>query len=179
MKKETREYLTGQRNATMDEFMMSREVVGQVEYISVSLPDSEEPILTVWRSRKKKGESEEPVGEIVKVRPKHTGGKRPYIMLMQDQRDTINSLSIDAAGLIMKLLAGGFIAWNTGQIIDRRTKKALTAENISTRFTIGKNKLKAILKELTEYKIIKYDPSKRSYFFNARFARKGGGKNAD
>ena len=172
----------------MDEFMMSREVVGQVEYISVSLPDSEEPILTVWRSRKKKGEkerkrkkgeSEEPVGEIVKVRPKHTGGKRPYIMLMQDQRDTINNLSIDAAGLIMKLLAGGFIAWNTGQIIDRRTKKALTAENISTRFTIGKNKLKAILKELTEYKIIKYDPSKRSYFFNARFARKGGGKNAD
>lgn len=100
-------------------------------------------------------------------------------MLMQDQDDAINQLSLDAAGLVFKLLAGGFVEWNTGRIIDRRTKKPLTIKMIHTRYKLGVSRTKKLMKELTEAKIIKYDRKKRSYFFNTKLARKGAGSNAD
>lgn len=177
MKAETREYILGERNATRDEFILSRESTGNAEYVSVSLPGYDEPIYALWTKKPQKKKATQATGEIVK--PKHTGGKRPYIMLMQDQDDAINQLSLDAAGLVFKLLAGGFVEWNTGRIIDRRTKKPLTIKMIHTRYKLGVSRTKKLMKELTEAKIIKYDRKKRSYFFNTKLARKGAGSNAD
>ena len=179
MKKETQEYLVGERNATRDEFILSREKVRGSEYISLSLPDRNEPIYKLWTRKKIYKKPSQAVGEIEVKQPKHTGGKRPYIMLMQDQRDTINKLSNQAAGLMMKLLAGGFIEWDTGRIIDRRSKKPLTISMIRSRYKLDTTKTKGLIKELTENKVIKYDRKQRSYFFNADFARKGAGRNAD
>ena len=177
MKKETREYISGERNATRDEFILSRESTGNAEYINVSLPDGIEPIYTLWTKKPQKRKAIKATGEIVK--PKHTGGKRPYVMLMQDQTDVLNTLSTEAAGLLLKLIGGGFIEWHTGKIIDRRTKKPLTLATIRARYKLGERKTKALIKELTVNKIIKYDRKQRAYILNPKFARKGAGSNAD
>lgn len=177
MKKETREYISGERNATMDEFILSRERTGNAEYVNVSLPGETEPIYTLWTQKPQKNKAIEATCEITK--PKHTGGKRPYVMLMQDQQDIINALTLEATGLLLKLMAGGFVEWNTGRIIDRRTKKPLTITMIRTRYKLGERKTKSLIKELTDNKIIEYDHKQRSYFFNVQFARKGAGSNAD
>lgn len=177
MKKETREYILGERNATRDEFILSRESTGNAEYVSVSLPDADEPIYTLWTKKPKKRKGSEKAGEIVK--PKHTGGKRPYIILMQDQHEKLDKLSAEAAGLALKMMGGGFVEWDTGRIIDRRTKQPLTIAAIRTRYKLGASKAKALIKELTENEFIKYDRKERAYFFNAQIARKGVGGNAD
>lgn len=180
MKKETQEYILGERNATRDEFILSREKVRGSEYISLSLPDKEEPIYKLWTRKKRTYKKpSQAVGEIEVKQPKHTGGKRPYIMLMQDQRDTINKLSNHAAGLMMKLLAGGFVEWDTGRLIDRRSKKPLTISMVRARYKLDTTKTKTLIKELTENKVIKYDRKQRSYFFNANFAKKGVGSSED
>lgn len=175
--KELAEYLAGQRNAVRDTFILSREKANGSEYVSVSLPDDPTPIYNLWTKKKQRGKPTEATGEIVK--PKHIGGKRPYIMLMQDQQDAIYNLSNDAAALLIKLMAGGFIAWETGEIVDRRSKKPLTSGILKKRFNFGEIKMKAILKELNEQGIIMYDRSKRAYFLDRKIAKKGGGVNAD
>ena len=175
--KELAEYLAGQRNAVRDTFILSREKSNGAECVSVSLPDDPTPIYNLWTKKKQRGKPTEATGEIVK--PKHIGGKRPYIMLMQDQQDAIYNLSNDAAALLIKLMAGGFIAWETGEIIDRRSKKPLTTVDIMKRFKFSENKLKAALKGLNDQNIIMYDRSKRAYFLDRKIAKKGGGVNAD
>ena len=174
MKKETQEYILGIRNATRDEFILSRESTGNAEYVNVFLPDREEPIYALWTKKPKKRKGAAGAGEIVD-KPKHTGGKRPYIMLMQDNNDIINKLPLEAAGLMLKLLAGGFVEWDTGRIIDRRTKKPMSRENIKNRYRLSPKDTKTIFKALTEKNIIRYVPKKRAYFFNAQFAQKGAG----
>lgn len=178
IKKETAEYIAGERNATRDEFILSREKAGRAEYVCVSLPDNPDPIYTLWTKPPGHKKAAKAPGEIIKA-PKHIGGKRPYIMLMQDQQDTLNKLSMEASGLLLKLLGGGFIAWDTGQIIDRRSKYPLTIAMIRTRYKLETAKTKALIKELTENEIIKYDRSQRSYFLCPNIAKKGAGNDAD
>lgn len=177
IKNETKEYILGERNATRDEFILSRECSGSAEFVSVSLPENPEPIYILWTKKPSKANKNQATGEI--STPKHIGGKRPYIMLMQDQSNIINALSFNAAGLLMKLLSGGFIAWNTGQLIDRRSKKPLTINDIHKRYKLSIPAIKAIMKELTDNELIKYNRSQRAYILNDRFARKGGAKHED
>lgn len=180
MKKETQEYLMGERNAIRDEFILSRERKGRNEYISLSLPDRSEPVYKLWTKKNINKKPVKAVGEIIETKqPKHTGGKRPYVMLMQDQQDILNKLSMDAAGLLLKIMGGGFIEWDTGRIIDRRSKKPLTISMVRARYKLNTTKTKALIKELTENKVIKYDRKQRSYFFNANFAKKGVGSSAN
>jgi len=174
VKKETQEYILGIRNATRDEFILSRESAGNAEYVVLCLPDMEEPIYALWTKKPKKRKGSARTGEIVN-KPKHTGGKRPYIMLMQDNKDIVDKIPLEAAGMLLKLLAGGFIEWDTGRIIDRRTKKPMTRENIKNRYRLSPKDTKTIFKALTDSNIIKHDQKERAYFFNAQFAKKGAG----
>lgn len=173
MKKETREYLCGERNAVKDEFVLSREKQGVAELVYVSLPEEKEPIYALWtkRQRRYRGKKETAPGEIAK--PKHIGGKRPYIMLMQDKNDILNKLSMEAAGLVFKLLGGGFVEWNTCRIIDRRTKNPLTKAQMKDRYGLSAAKIRSLLEELTKNDVIRYDHKERSYFFNTQLAKKG------
>ena len=180
MKSETREYISGERNATRDEFILSRERVGNAEYVNVTLPGEEKPIYQLWTKKPQKIKpAMEATGEIEIVKPKHTGGKRPYIMLMQDKQDVLNKLTLEAAGLLIKIMGGGFVEWDTGRIIDRRTKQPITITILHTRYKLSERKVKTILKELAGYEVIKYDRKQKAYFLNNNLARKGAGSNAD
>ena len=179
MKKETMEYLRGERNVAIDEFIVGRERAGNAELIFVSLPNIEKPLYALWNSKKtvnkykvkRDKESAEVIFEFVK--PKGTGGKTMYVMLMPNAINELNEekISIDAAGMILKLI--DCIEWNTGRIYRKRDKKSMTKSMLSTFLNIGDSKLTSIIRELRNLNVIFYDRKKKAYFFNPKFIRKG------
>lgn len=183
VKKETLEYLRGERNATRDEFILSRERTGSAEYVYVSLPCNTEPIYKLWTKKPKRvcrqlgviqTVSAAPNGDGNARRAKHTGGKRPYAMVMQDMADVIRDISIDSCGLLMKIVCCGCIEWHTGRVIDKRSKKPMTMRMMASEFGIGIVKAKSMLAELTHKKVFRYDRSQRAYFVERSLVKKGG-----
>ena len=188
MEKELFEFMQGERNAVRGDFILSRERTATSEYCYVSAPqDNEEfkPILKGWAKKIKP--KREPIATVKKVpiadtpeKTRHTtGGKRPYVMLMQDRNAFIDKLSIGASGVLMKLICGGYIEWGTGKIIDRRTKKIMTVKMTSERLGLKLADGKSMLAELTANKLLRYDRKERAYFIDRNLAKKGGGQDED
>ncbi|MFA5322141.1 MAG: hypothetical protein WC373_05650 [Smithella sp.] len=178
MKKETIEYLNGNRNVVKDEFVIGRErTSNNQELIFVSLPESEKPMYALWNSKKtakqfvKENENEEI--KFKRVSPKGTGGKKSFVMLMPNAFNEIgkDEFSIEAAGAIIKLSA--HIEWNTGRLVGKRNGKALTRQMISELLNVGVSKAKTILNELNKLGIIRYDNKSQCYFVDGKFIRKG------
>lgn len=174
MKKETREYVLGERNAVKDEFILSRETIGNVEHVYVSLPEDENPIHDFWtkRGRRIKAKPGDINTEVVSAPgPKHTGGKRPYIMLMQDR--PVSELSFDARAFLFTIFCENFIEWHTGKVVDRRSKKPLTTKKMAKTFGIGIVRLKKVVSELESKGIISYNSRQSCYIVSQDFAKKG------
>lgn len=154
---------------------MSREGTGKADLVYLSHPEIEEPIHTFWeRSRKFKRRVVEVEGD----KPKNTGGKKPYVMLMEGQ-EAISSLSISACGFLYKLYNGGHIEWHTGRVIQKRSKAPLTQKSMAFCFGEGKKKIKEILAELTRAGVVKYDYKTKAYVLTRTIAKKGGRIGAD
>ncbi len=163
VKKETLEYLCGDRNAVKDEFIISRETTGAAELVRVSHPEMEEPIYALWQTtkrRKKEGS-----------RPKHTGGKKPYVILLYENK--IN-LSLEASGLLLKIIQGGCIEWHTGRLIRKRDKRTMNVNMMMKEFNLGRLKLNRLMLELTTKGALNYDKSSRAYFIARDLVKKGG-----
>ncbi len=107
-----------------------------------------------------------------KKKPRTTGGKRPYVKLMQDVKG-IEDVSLDAAGLLLKLICGGNIEWQTGMVINKRTKKPLRSKMILKYMNIGDRKYKGIMAELRDRGLMVYRRSEGAYFISPNFIRKG------
>lgn len=175
MKKETLEYLRGERNAVKDEFIISREKTDTAELLHISHPDIEEPLYQLWHTTKCKkvvsckGEIGGP------VKPKHTGGKKPYVMLVQEAGQGEDAdLSIEASALLWKLIRGGHVEWHTSRLIRKRDKVSLTRVMMQEMLKVGAVKIKRALSELTAKKILTYDRSARAYFIDRKLVKKGG-----
>lgn len=178
MKKETLEYLNGVRNATRDEFILSREKTGNAELIFVSLPETQKPLYALWNNKKlaQKFVMKSDPKEMVKfelVSPKGTGGKEVYVSLMLTALDKLNErkLSLVAAGAMLKL--SNSIEWNTGMVCRKRDGKSLTRKMIAKVLGVGTSKTKAIISELSRLEVLYYDKKKQAYFFNTKYIRKG------
>lgn len=174
------EFLRGERNAVRGDFIISREQTKKSSFCFVSMASQDEPkhILAGWAKPIKP----EPLATIRKVgveeqevkTKKHTGGKRPYIMLMQDKAAVVKELSLGASGLMFKIIASGCIEWHTGRIIKKRSKKPMTFAMICSEFGLKSAEGKDILRELGDSGIVNYDNSKKAYFLDRTFASKGG-----
>lgn len=174
LKKEIAEFLRGERNAVRDEFILSRERVRNSERIRLSVVEDQEeliPLYDTWSKKCKRIQLSSALEAEPQKAPKHTGGKRPYIMVMQD-RD-IDGLSIEARGFLFTIFYKNNIEWHTGRLINRRTKKSLTSTAISKDFNIKSADLKAILNELKKAKILAFDNKQKAYFVSQDFAKKG------
>jgi len=184
VKKETLEYLNGERNVVLDEFIVGREKTsGNKELIFVSLPESEKPMYALWNSKKTASQyvktEEEDAIRFKRVKPKGTGGKKSFVMLMPNAFNELekDKFSIEAAGAIVKL--SGCIEWNTGKLLRKRDGKTLTRQMISELLSIGISKTKTILNELNTLGIIRYDSKHQCYFVDGKFVRKGLTANED
>ncbi len=187
MKKETFEFLVGERGATLDQFLLSREIVANKEQLFISAVSGNYKTPIFRGSVDRLRVSPEELGEVAEIgkgkikqhKPKHTGGKRPFIMVMQDKGDILEKLSLNASGLLLKLLGGGFIEWHTGRVIHRRSKKSMTVKMMCDKFNLKATDIKPILKELANSSVMKYDKGKRAYFIDRDIAKKGGGQGED
>jgi len=185
VRKETIEFIHGERNAARDEFVISREKCGNSEYVCVSLPN-ERPLYKGWAKRIKQKIELVPNEELATIetivegnKPKHIGGRRPYIMVMQDKSKVIDQLSMGASGLLFKLFCGGYVEWGTGRVIDKRSKKAMTVKRMCEKLDMPLSDARALLKELAGNQIVTYDRSKKAYFVDRSIAKKGGGRDED
>lgn len=104
--------------------------------------------------------------------PKHTGGKPPFIKLMLKEISENPKLSIEAAGLVLKM--GNNIQWGDNLLIDKRSKKALTALEIGEVARLKRNKTLSIIKELREADLLIKD--KQGYKISSCLVQKGGAK---
>lgn len=166
------DFLSGVKNAVKgDGLILSRERIGTAgEFIHVSTPDREEPLYRLW-NKKKQTKAPQKASDPI---PKHTGGKAPYIMLMEGADEVISKLSVEAAGILLKLLYGGHVEWHTGRVIVKHNKKSMTLIELARYFKpIGKNKLRKILAELASMEAMEYNPSSHAYFISRKIARKG------
>lgn len=188
MKKETLEFINGDRNAVKDEFILGREMAGSSEFILVSVPERERPLYALWNSRKntkkykirneeKDNEEEEFIFE--KVVPKGTGGEMSYVMLMVYGINELNRshITVDAAGALFKLIDS--IEWNTGRVFRRSDNKSMSSDMMLNKLGVCRGKLKRILRELRGLNVVSYDNRRKAYYVNSKYIRKGAAVDED
>lgn len=178
MKKELAEYINGTRNVIKDEFIIGREKMRNAEMIFVSVPGYDSPMYALINAKKAKEKYRvqetggEEVARIEKRKPKGTGGKPAYAMLMLAEFEKcVDKISVEAAGLLLKLAP--CLEWNTGRIICKHSGMSMTQQAMSRRFCIKKARLRSLLAELAKAGVMSYNAGKRAYFASGNFIKKG------
>lgn len=171
LKRELAEYIRGERNAVKDEFVLSREIRnGETELIHVTIPEEEKPLYTVHRAIGKIPKTNAD-GEKIKRR---SGGKRPYVLIMQPTKNPLRDLSIEALGFLMKLIYFKNIENGTGRLIYGRPKRAMTINDMVQKLGIGgKTKIKGLVAELSDAEVLKYEKKERAYYLSRFYVKKG------
>jgi hypothetical protein len=161
MDKSISDYLSGFTNVCEGKFTIGREKSGKNEFIIIKLDGQE--VYSFWHNPNKK---------VTNKKPKHTGGKKSYIMLMIEELKKHENLSLEAQGFIYKMLT--HIQWNSTLIIDTRNKKPLVIDEMVTILGIGRNKTLSIIKELKAADLLVKD--KDGYKVSPNLMQKGGAK---
>lgn len=170
MDKKTLDYLSkGINTSEIQSPIFSREVTEKgMEHITVTLKEVG-VIYRFWNNPFKKIRT--------KGKPKHSGGKRPYVMISVEEVKALRKkLKCDkvknaeeAIGFVVLLV--DHIEWNTGKLIDCRSKKALRYVDLKEMFGHTNNKLDKILSVLRKYEIL--INTKEGYFVSTKLFRKG------
>jgi len=152
-------YISGERNAIKDEFILSREKCGSSEYVQVQHPELPEPIYTFWHTRKKANA------------PKHTGGKKPYAMIMIEEliRLMKGGLPAEATGYLIYLTP--YIEWGTGKLIYGRGKRQMKFADIMKVFGKSYKTTQAIIAKLKDHDLLAY--TKEGYFISRELIKRG------
>jgi hypothetical protein len=158
MNKELMDYLDGNKNAILLNVVIGRESSKDSEHITISLEDGTE-LYKFWNGKNKKSDT-----------PKHTGGKKSYAMLFVEAIEKHVDLSDAAISFIVKRIPN--IKWNTGLLINKRSKKPLLFEDLEKLSGKSKKTLLNTIKELKQENILLHD--KEGYKVSKDFIRKGG-----
>ncbi len=122
-----------------------------------------------------------PKGNIVKdkTKSKNTGGKQPYLMLMVNEVENLKKKDLDnrldVIGFIT--LVGKNVEWNTGRLINVRSKKHLQYKDLLEITGCGKTKLDKIIKTMKDNNLLSYvrpsSAKQGGYFISSRIIKKG------
>jgi hypothetical protein len=118
-----------------------------------------------------------PSGKQGRSPPKHSGGKKPYIMLMVEQVEELRKQGVkDVEELIGFLVClGNFVEWNTGRLIQKRSKKSLRYDDLLKLVSFGKRKLDKIITELKKHDLL--FNTTEGYFISGKLIKKGAARN--
>lgn len=156
-------FLNGETNAVKADVIISRERAPTgMQYITISGENG--TLYSFWHNPQKKARDKP---------PKHTGGKKPYIILMVDEIEKLRSEGVpNIEGMIGFIVClGKHIEWNTGKLIQSRNKKPLQYKDLQAMFNYGNRKLNRVLTELKEHDLL--FNTKEGYFISTRFIKKG------
>jgi len=166
--KELLKFVEGQNNFYRAELSISREPTAEGKSAFYTIKSGDIVIMTFWHSFEDiKLKEDKPKSE------KHTtGGKKPYAMLMEskvvEMRESGN-VPFDEAGMLMYLTPN--IEWETGRIIDKRTKKPLKAKDIEKTLNVTHNVFRRLSKGLKDKGLIEI--KKDGYFVSRDLFKKG------
>lgn len=176
MNSQLKDYINGKTNVVKDEFIISRERSRNNDLIFVNIPGVETPMYALWNSKKDAKANSVKITDagyvIEKVKKKGTGGKHAYVMLVLNELEGAKKISIEASGLLLKLLP--YIEWNTLRLVRNRDKASLTQQMIADDFGIGTNKTKKLMSELCKGGVVEY--RNKAYFVKDTLIRKGRSK---
>lgn len=174
VEKDLVKFLNRQINAVRLEVVIVRESLPNgVEHLLIRPACEEHKDLLVtesWVNPKKPKASEQ---------PKHTGGKKPYIMLMVSEVEKLRGQGVKNVEELIGYLVclGKYIEWNTGRLVRKRSKKPLKYADLQKIFPCGNRKLNKILAELKEHDLL--FGTKEGYFISTRLIKKGKTKNKE
>jgi hypothetical protein len=175
MEKELVEYLNGQRNSVSACVHMSRENLNNSEKIYIGLPDAKNTLYAFYNSKTQHVRCEKIQDAsgfaFMPVPSTGTGGKEAYVMLMLTEFEKLPNMSLEAKGMIMSLI--NCLEWNTGRIIRQRDKLSITKEMLIGMLKIKPWTVRKALKELSGFKILRYDRKQKAYFMSHKFIKKG------
>lgn len=162
MKSGLRKYLNGEQNAVRDEFIISREGTGDWEHVHVSHPDLPEPLYQFWAGKKKKA----------KGAPKHTGGKKPYVMLMIEKLTGLIADGLPAESVGYLVCLAPYIEWGTGELKVGRKKRQMKVADIEKVFRKSHRHTLRIISDLKEKDLLYR--TQRGYVVSRELLKKGG-----
>lgn len=164
MEKNILDFINGTTKAVKAEFVFTREDTDKgMQHITVKVGETE--LYDFWVNPKK------PRGE--RPPPKHTGGKKPYIMLMVEEIKKLKEQRIDNIGDIVGcfVLLADNIEWGTGRLIHKRNKKSLKYKDLLENLPYGNNKLSKIISKLKEHDLL--SNNSEGYFISTKLFKKG------
>ena len=145
------------------------------EYIRV-LPENKTTegmeLYTFWYNPK--SENKDP-----SKKPKHTGGKKPYVMLMVDEMEDLKEKGVknveELIGYVVSL--SKYIEWHTGKLIHKRSKKPLKYKDLQQIYGCSNKKLNKMINLMKEHDLLYY--TDEGYFISSRFIKKGKSQNKE
>lgn len=148
--------------------ILTRDKTPNSNFMTLKLPNGEEElILDEWWSNPNKRVKKD------KPPPKHTGGKKPYIMLMVEEIEKLRKSGVPNVEELTGYLAslGKYVEWNTGKLIQTRTKKQLGYKDLRSIFRCGNKKLNRLLGEMKDSELLYSTDS--GYVVSSRLIKKG------
>lgn len=153
-------------------FMISREVAPNgYEFITESIINSEGKDTVYrqyWHNPKSRVDNKKP--------PKHTGGKKPYLMLMINEVEELRNQGVKNVEELIGYVAclGKYIEWNTGRLIHKRSKKPIQYKDLVEIYKCSKPKLNKMINLMKEHDLLYY--TDEGYFISQKYIKKGKSK---
>jgi len=137
-------------------------------FMTLKMPNGEEELVVdSWWSKLNKPAKKD------KDPPKHTGGKKPYIMLMVEEIEKLKKGGVknveELAGYLVSL--GKYVEWNTGRLIQTRNKNPLNYKELQAIFGCGNKKLNRLLGDMKEHELLYSTDG--GYVISSRLIKKG------
>ena len=108
-------------------------------------------------------------------KPKTMGGKQPYLMVMINEIEVMKKSEFTAGDINEQIgylcCLGKNIEWNTGKLINTKTKQALKYNDLMKLFKCSNKKLNRLIGQMKENEII-YGTA-QGYYVSRRFVKKG------
>jgi len=167
MDKNLLEFLAGERDVIiLDGVVFSKERKRNgTEYITVIIDNK--PSFGFWNNP----------DNLKTNKPKHTGGKKSYVMLMIEEVEKMRSQEVtnivELVGCITCL--SRYIEWGTGKLVHFRSKKPIQFKDFGDIFQFGRSKLLKILKQLKDLNLLVN--TQEGYFISQTIIKKGATRN--
>jgi len=151
-----------------DSYLTRDKTPSGTNFMTLKMPNGEEELMIdSWWSNPNKPAKKD------KGPPKHTGGKKPYIMLMVEEIEKLKKDGVrnveELTGYLVSL--GKYIEWNTGRLIQTRTKKPLKYKDLQKLFCCGNRKLNRLLGDMKEHELLYSTDG--GYVISSRLIKKG------
>lgn len=168
MNKNLANFIRGKINVIDGNFIITRErSPNGNEYIRIISKEAngEKLLYDFWHNPRRKRELTE--------KPKHTGGKQPYIMLMINEIESLRKKGVknieELVGYVVIL--GRYIEWNTGKLIHKKTKEPLKYKDLLELYSCSRPKLNKMIALMKEHGLLYY--TEEGYFISNKYIKKG------